>query len=116
MVKGAITRENAAEYAKAGEDWLEGFNFGYRRDDENTWDVKNLPRHNRGGLYSKYASSLPSQGNAHSRSYSFAHAQFVWDAKSEPGIVGLFETIWGTDQLTVSFGESPIKPACDMSG
>ena len=37
--------------------------------------------------------------------FSFAHAQFVWDAKSEPGIVDLFKTVWGTDQLTVSFGE-----------
>lgn len=34
----------------------------------------------------------------------FAHAQFVWDIKSEPGVVGVFEKIWGTDELTVSFG------------
>ena len=38
--------------------------------------------------------------------YSFAHAQWVWDVKSEPKIVGLFEKIWGTDELTVSFGKS----------
>lgn len=37
-------------------------------------------------------------------SYSVAHAQFVWDIKAEPGIVSLFEQIWGTDKLTVSFG------------
>jgi hypothetical protein len=30
----------------------------------------------------------------------------VWDAKAEPKIVELFETIWGTDKLTVSFGGS----------
>jgi hypothetical protein len=29
----------------------------------------------------------------------------VWDIKSEPGIVGLFEQIWGTDKLTPSFGQ-----------
>jgi hypothetical protein len=88
VVKGVVTPEKAAEYAEKGEEWLEGFKLGYQRDDPSTWDVKKLPRHNRGGLYSQY---------------SFAHSQFVWDAKAEPKIVELFETIWGTDQLTVSF-------------
>jgi len=50
--------------------------------------VKNLPRHNRGGLYG---------------AYSFSHAQFVWDAKTEPKIVEVYEKIWGTKELTVSF-------------
>jgi len=88
VVKGVITKEKAAEYAQRAEEWLEGFNLGYKRDDPSTWDVKNLPRHNRGGLYSQY---------------SFAHSQFVWDCKSEPKIVDLFATIWGTPELTVSF-------------
>jgi len=57
-------------------------------DDPSTWDVSKLPRHNRGGLYSHY---------------SFSHAQFVWDCKAEPKIVDLFKTIWGTEDLTVSF-------------
>jgi hypothetical protein len=30
----------------------------------------------------------------------------MWDAKTEPGVVKIFEEIWGTDKLTVSFGES----------
>jgi len=50
--------------------------------------VKNLPRHGRGGLYSLY---------------SVAHAQFVWDAKLEPGVIDAFAKIWGTEKLTVSF-------------
>lgn len=37
-------------------------------------------------------------------SFSFAHAQFVWDCKSEPGVRDIFAKIWGTDKLTVSFG------------
>ncbi|GAB1207905.1 hypothetical protein APSETT445_006641 [Aspergillus pseudonomiae] len=36
--------------------------------------------------------------------FSFAHAQFVWDCKSEPGVRDIFAKIWGTDKLTVSFG------------
>ncbi|ORY34554.1 hypothetical protein BCR39DRAFT_556072 [Naematelia encephala] len=88
VVKSVVPKERAAEYARQGEDWLEGLKFGYKRDDTSTWDVQKLPKHNHGGLYSHY---------------SFAHAQFVWDAKAEPGIVDLFEKIWGTDKLTVSF-------------
>lgn len=37
-------------------------------------------------------------------SFSFAHAQFVWDCKSEHGVRDIFAKIWGTDELTVSFG------------
>jgi hypothetical protein len=37
-------------------------------------------------------------------SFSFAHAQFVWDCKAEPGVRKIFATIWGTDRLTVSYG------------
>jgi len=89
VVKGVVSKEKALSYyAPAAEAWLEGFNLGYKRDDPSTWKVDNLPRHNHGGLYSQY---------------SFAHAQFVWDAKTEPGVVELFEKLWGTKELTVSF-------------
>lgn len=37
-------------------------------------------------------------------SFSFAHAQFVWDCKSEPKVRETFAKIWGTDKLTVSYG------------
>jgi hypothetical protein len=39
----------------------------------------------------------------------------VWDAKAEPKIVELFETIWGTDKLTVSFGGSNAASASPVS-
>jgi hypothetical protein len=29
----------------------------------------------------------------------------MWDAKTEPAVVDIFEKIWGTEKLTVSFGE-----------
>jgi len=88
IIKGVVSPEKAAEYRDKAFEWLEGFKLGYKRDDPTTWKKENLPRHSFGGLY------------AH---YSFAHAQFVWDIKSEPGVVKVFESIWGTDRLTVSF-------------
>lgn len=46
IVKGAVAPDRAAIYADQAHDWLEGFNFGYKRDDKSTWQKKNLPRHN----------------------------------------------------------------------
>lgn len=33
------------------------------------------------------------------------HEQFVWDIRSEPGVIGAFSNVWGTDELLVSFGK-----------
>jgi len=44
-VKSVITPEKASEYKGRANDWLEGFGFGYKRDDPATWQRKNLPRH-----------------------------------------------------------------------
>jgi hypothetical protein len=90
VVKNVIPKERALAYAEKGEEWLEGFNMGYKRDDPSTYRAENIPKHRYGGLFDHF---------------SFAHSQFVWDAKSEPTIREIFATIWGTDRLTVSFGE-----------
>ena len=34
-----------------------------------------------------------------------AHEQWVWDLKSEPGVVEKFEQIWGSNELLVSYGK-----------
>ncbi|KAF4474762.1 putative phytanoyl-CoA dioxygenase [Colletotrichum fructicola Nara gc5] len=88
LVKGAVPKQRALTYAEKGEEWLEGFKLGYKRDDPSTWRSTNIPRHRYGGLFDHF---------------SFAHAQFVWDCKSEPNVRQIFATIWGTDKLTVSF-------------
>ena len=33
----------------------------------------------------------------------------MWDAKTEPGVVDIFEQIWGTDKLTVSYGKPLVQ-------
>lgn len=42
------------KYAEKAEDWLEGFNMGYRRSDQPTWKSTNIPRHRHGGLFDQY--------------------------------------------------------------
>ena len=51
LVKGAVPKERALNYADKAEDWLEGFNMGYRRNDRSTWKPTNIPRHRYGGLF-----------------------------------------------------------------
>ena len=55
--------------------------------DELDYDL-NCSRSYRGGLYSLY---------------SIAHAQFVWDLKTEPEYIRLFQEIWGTEKLLGTF-------------
>ena len=45
IVKGVMTPEKAAQYRDRANDWLEGFGFGYKRDDPATWQKAMLPRH-----------------------------------------------------------------------
>jgi hypothetical protein len=35
--------------------------------------------------------------------YGIQHEQFVWDIRTEPGVVNAFATLWGTEKLVSSF-------------
>lgn len=35
--------------------------------------------------------------------YGVPHERFAWDVRSEPGVYGAFETVYGTEDLIVSF-------------
>lgn len=41
--------------------------------------------------------------------YGIAHEQFVWDLKSEPGLVEKFEQLYGTKELLVSYGKPSLS-------
>ncbi|PWY63141.1 hypothetical protein BO83DRAFT_371582 [Aspergillus eucalypticola CBS 122712] len=88
VVRGALPRETALAYANKAYEWLESWDLGFDRKDPSTRKAANLPWHTRGGLYSRYG---------------VGHEQFVWDLKSEPGLVEKWEQIWGTRELLVSF-------------
>ena len=36
------------------------------------------------------------------------HEQFLWDLRSEPGLIEAFGKIWGTEELAVSYGMSEL--------
>ena len=48
--------------------------------------------------------NLPVQSKINTfQSYSIAHERFMWEARMEPGVVNAFATLWGTEELLVSF-------------
>ncbi|KAL4976871.1 hypothetical protein BDW66DRAFT_150629 [Aspergillus desertorum] len=88
IVKGAIPRERALKYADEMHSWLEGFNLGYDRNDPSTVHKDRLPLINEKGMCMHYG---------------VAHEKFVWDVRSEPGVVEAFEKVYNDRDLIVSF-------------
>ncbi|KAJ1325430.1 phytanoyl-CoA hydroxylase [Microdochium nivale] len=90
VVKGAIPRERADQYANRMFEYLENFKggLGFKRDDRSTYVEKNMPIINEKGLCF---------------AYGITHEDFAWDIRAEPGVVGAFEKVFDTEDLIVSF-------------
>ena len=88
VVKGAVPRERALNYADRMYSYLESFGTGYDRNDPRTVHPDKLPVINEKGMLMHYAS---------------AHEDFVWEIRSEPGVVGAFAQVYATEDLIVSF-------------
>ncbi|KAM0748624.1 hypothetical protein T439DRAFT_68812 [Meredithblackwellia eburnea MCA 4105] len=88
VVPKVISEDRAQHYVNEMYTWLESWGTGFDRTKPETRDPAKLPMHVRGGLY---------------KHYGVSHEQFVWDLKSEPGLVDVFATVWDTNKLLVSF-------------
>lgn len=62
--------------------------LGYDRNDPSTVHPSKLPVINEKGMLINYGAP---------------HEDFVWDIRSEPGVVGAFEKVFDTEDLIVSF-------------
>lgn len=93
VVKGAIPEERALQYYDRAFQWLENHGMGFDRNDKKTWLAEFMPPHFKGGMFNS------------SRIY---HEQWVWDCRSEQGVIDAFAEIWGTDKLTTSFDGASI--------
>ncbi|KAK2033494.1 phytanoyl-CoA dioxygenase [Colletotrichum zoysiae] len=88
IIKGAIPRERAVQYQEKAYEWIKSFPGDLDMDNPDTWVEKNLPVTNSIKAYAYYCVS---------------HEKFFWDARQEPGVLGAFAKLWGTDELLVSF-------------
>jgi len=88
VVKGVVPKERCEYYYNGMWDFMERFGTGIDRNKPSTWKNSNWPSVLHGGLM---------------QHYGVGHEQFVWDARSEEGVINAFATLWGTDELLVSF-------------
>ncbi|KAG6360020.1 hypothetical protein INS49_011076 [Diaporthe citri] len=88
VVKGAVPPSRALEYADKMYSLVESFGLGYDRNDPSTVHPDKLPVINEKGML------LP---------YGACHEAFVWDIRSEEGVLSTFEKVYGTEDLLVSF-------------
>ncbi|KAL1636194.1 hypothetical protein SLS58_009888 [Diplodia intermedia] len=88
VIKGAIPASRAASYRARAHDWLTSFGTPLDLADPSTWTAANLPVQSKINTFSAYC---------------VAHEAFMWELRLEPGVLGAFEKLWGTDELLVSF-------------
>ncbi|KAH3672668.1 hypothetical protein WICPIJ_010014, partial [Wickerhamomyces pijperi] len=90
VIKNAIPKDRAENYQQEAFKWMKSFgNDELDFDDPKTWRKENLP-------------PVDADINAYN-CYGVTHEKFVWDARMEPGVLGEFEKLWGTDELLASF-------------
>src|SRR5262249_15128501 len=88
VVKGAVPKDRALSYSDRMYSLLESFGTGYDRNDPSTVHPDKLPAINEKGMLMHYA--VP-------------HEDFVWDIRSETGVISAFEKVFATEDLIVSF-------------
>jgi ectoine hydroxylase-related dioxygenase (phytanoyl-CoA dioxygenase family) len=88
VIKRAISPDKAGYYQRKALDWLKSFSTELDLDDPSTWTPENLPVQNKINSFNNYC---------------VVHERFMWEARMEQGILDVFGTLWGTDELLVSF-------------
>ncbi|GAA6033237.1 hypothetical protein JCM8097_003010 [Rhodosporidiobolus ruineniae] len=86
VVRGAVPAERAEAYTQRAFDWAKR-SHGFDVEDRSTWRTEYLPV-NENGLINLYGSS---------------HEKWVWEARMEERVIEVFEELWGTKELLVSF-------------
>jgi len=95
VIPNVLVSEKCDEYITKIWDWLEDINPNISRNDPKTWTNSNWPESQKGIF----------------KQYGVGHSQVMWDLRSEPSIIKIFEKIWNTDKLLVSFdGLNVMRP------
>jgi hypothetical protein len=79
-------------------EWLAALGTGIQRNDSSTWTNDRWPR-NFNGIIQRYR---------------IGHAPFVWQARTNSNVIGVFEKIWGTNELLTSFDAIGILRPVEM--
>ncbi|KAL4797899.1 hypothetical protein BDV19DRAFT_397499 [Aspergillus venezuelensis] len=88
VVKNVIPKKRCDYYIDKMFEWVGKFPYGFDKNDKLKWTAEHLPTHMKGGMY---------------HGYRVQHEKFIWEARTEPGVIETFSKLWGTDKLLVSF-------------
>lgn len=78
LIKGVISPERAKYYADKQIQWLKNFELGFDENNPETWTEDHLPVSFKGGMYF---------------SYGGPHEKMAWEARTEPGVIDIFEKL-----------------------
>ncbi|BGP40255.1 hypothetical protein JCM10449v2_004213 [Rhodotorula kratochvilovae] len=84
----AMSREKALAIRDRAHAWMEGTGHGYKRDDPSTHKRETLPVNLKGGMV---------------HGYGAGHTDWVWDTRTDEGVLAAFSKAWGTSELITSF-------------
>jgi len=101
VIKNVVSLEKCEIYYQQIWKWLASLETGISLEDKNTWKTTNWPISIHGIL----------------QHYAVGQEQFVWDVRCQEEIIDVFEAIWGTRKLLVSFdGLNISKPGKSTHG
>ncbi len=94
VVRGVLSEQECQEMLSGAWDFVEKLSEKFpdgqklKRDDESTWRA--------------FSKLFPSHGQL-LQHFGIGHAEFLWKIRENPKILHVFECIWNTNDLLVSF-------------
>jgi len=87
VIPNILNETKCNNYIEKIWDWLESLESGIDRNNADSWKGTNWPPNTRGIF----------------KQFKVGQEQFVWDLRCEPKVIEVFEKIWKTKELLVSF-------------
>jgi ectoine hydroxylase-related dioxygenase (phytanoyl-CoA dioxygenase family) len=87
IVENVFTNEECQDYINGCWDWLEGLDTGIDRNNNKTWNNNNWVLNYKQGMIS----------------HTVSHSEFLWKVREHDNVINLYNQIYNTDQLLVSF-------------
>ncbi|KAL4878102.1 hypothetical protein BJY04DRAFT_230001 [Aspergillus karnatakaensis] len=88
VLKSVISPSRAQYYCDKQIQWLKNFDLGFDETNESTWTADHLPVSFKGRMYHAYGAT---------------QEKMAWEARTEPGVIEIFEQLWETKELICSF-------------
>ncbi|XP_028417194.1 putative phytanoyl-CoA dioxygenase [Dendronephthya gigantea] len=98
VVPNVLSSQECDHIIEQAWEWLFKLGTGINRGDPKTWTNERWP----------------SNFNGIIQRYRIGHAPFIWKARTNPNVIGVFKEIWGTGELLTSFDAMCILRPAEM--